>query len=53
MITKEEIIKIIEDKIIDIMVDNNRTRMFDEYYVKNDAKIEVLEEVLRLIEQSE
>ena len=53
MITKEEIIKIIDDKIIDIMIDNKETRMYDEYYMKNDAKIEVLEEILRLIEQSE
>ncbi len=49
MKTKEEIIKIIQDKLGDVEYENTQTRMSDEYYLKNDAKIKVLEEVLRLI----
>lgn len=43
-----EIIEIIEDKITDITLEN-RERCSDEYYMKNEAKIEVLEEILRII----
>jgi hypothetical protein len=50
MKTQLEIIEIIEEKIGDIDYENTQTRMSDEYYIKNDAKIEVLEEILRLIE---
>ena len=32
--TKPEIIEIIEDKITDIEILNNTTRMRDEYYIK-------------------
>ena len=45
----EEIIKIIEEKLGDVEYDNTQTRMSEEYYMKNDAKIQVLEEILRLI----
>jgi hypothetical protein len=51
MKTKEEIVKIIEEKIGDIEYENSKTRMSDEYYIKNDAKIQVLEELLRLIDE--
>jgi len=47
---EEKIIKIIEDKLRDVEYNNRETRMSDEYYMKNDAKIDVLEEILRLIE---
>jgi hypothetical protein len=50
MKTKEEIIKIIEEKLGDVEYENTETRMSEEYYMKNDAKIQVLEELLRLIE---
>ena len=49
MKTKEEIICIIEEKLGDIEYENTQTRMSDEYYMENDAKIQVLEEILRLI----
>lgn len=49
MKTKENIISIIEEKLGDIEYANTQTRMSDEYYMKNDAKIQVLEEILRLI----
>lgn len=51
MKTQEKIVKIIEDKIDDIIFCNSQTRMSDEYYVKNDAKIQVLEEIITLIEE--
>ncbi|MCK9416505.1 hypothetical protein M0Q97_07600 [Candidatus Dojkabacteria bacterium] len=47
--TQEEIEKIIQDKLDDINYENTQTRMLEEYYMKNDAKIQVLEEILRLI----
>jgi hypothetical protein len=50
MKTNEEIIKIIEEKLGDVEYENTKTRMSEEYYMKNDAKIQVLEELLRLIE---
>jgi hypothetical protein len=50
MKTKEKIIKIIEEKLGDVEYENTQTRMSEEYYMKNDAKIQVLEELLRLIE---
>jgi len=50
MKTREEIIKIIEEKLGDVEYENTQTRMSEEYYMKNDAKIQVLEELLRLIE---
>jgi hypothetical protein len=50
MKTKEEIVKIIEEKLGDVEYENTQTKMSDEYYIKNDAKIQVLEELLRLIE---
>jgi hypothetical protein len=50
MKTNEEIIKIIEEKLGDVEYENTETRMSEEYYMKNDAKIQVLEELLRLIE---
>jgi len=49
MKSNEEIIKIIEEKLGDVEYDNTQTRMSEEYYMKNDAKIQVLEEILRLI----
>ena len=49
MKTKENIISIIEEKLGDIEYENMQTRMSDKYYMKNDAKIQVLEEILRLI----
>jgi hypothetical protein len=49
MKSNEEIIKIIEEKLGDVEFDNTQTRMSEEYYMKNDAKIQVLEEILRLI----
>lgn len=49
MKTKENIISIIEEKLSDIEYENTQTRMSDKYYMKNDAKIQVLEEILRLI----
>ena len=49
MKTREEIIKIIEEKLGDVEYENTQTRMSEEYYMKNDAKIQVLEELLRLI----
>ena len=49
MKTKEEIISIIEEKLGDIEYENTQTRMCDEYYIKNNAKIQILEEILRLI----
>jgi hypothetical protein len=50
MKTNEEIIKIIEEKLGDVEYENTEPRMSEEYYMKNDAKIQVLEELLRLIE---
>jgi hypothetical protein len=50
MKTKETIVKIIEEKLGDVEYENTQTRMSEEYYMKNDAKIQVLEELLRLIE---
>lgn len=47
--TKEEIIGIIEEKLGDIEYENTQSRMSDGYYLINDAKIQVLEEILRLI----
>ena len=49
MRTLEEIINIIEEKLGDVEYANTHPRMSDEYYMKNDAKIQVLEEILRLI----
>ena len=49
MKTKENIISSIEEKLGDIEYENMQTRMSDKYYMKNDAKIQVLEEILRLI----
>lgn len=49
MKTQEEIEKIIQEKLDDVEYENTQTRMSEEYYMKNDAKIQVLEEVLRLI----
>jgi hypothetical protein len=49
MKTTEEIIEIIQDKINDIDYINRQTRMSENYYIKNDSKIEVLEEIIRLI----
>ena len=51
MKAKEEIIKIIEEKLGDVEYDNTQPRMSEEYYMKNDAKIQVLEELLRLIDE--
>ena len=50
MKTQEEIEKIIQEKLDAVEYENSRTRMSEEYYIKNDAKIQVLEEILRLIE---
>lgn len=50
---REEIEKIIKEKLYDIEYENTQTRMSEEFYMKNDAKIEVLEEILRLISDSE
>jgi hypothetical protein len=50
MKTREEIKKIIEEKLGGVEYENTQTRMGEEYYMKNDAKIQVLEEILRLIE---
>lgn len=47
--TQEEIEKIIQEKLDDIEYANTHSRMSEEYYMKNDAKIEVLEEILRSI----
>jgi hypothetical protein len=49
MKTQEEIEKIIQEKLDDVDYENTLTRMSEEYYMKNDAKIQVLEEILRLI----
>ena len=49
MKSKQDIISIIEEKLGDIEYENTQTRMSDEYYLKNDAKIQVLEEILSLI----
>jgi hypothetical protein len=49
MKTQEKIEKIIQEKLDDIEYENTQTRMSEEYYMKNDAKIQVLEEILRLI----
>lgn len=49
MKTQEEIKKIIQEKLDDVEYQNTQTRMSEEYYQKNDAKIQVLEEILRLI----
>ena len=49
MKTQEEIERIIQEKLDDVEYANTQTRMSDEYYIKNDAKIQVLEEILRLI----
>ena len=49
MKTQEEIEKIIQEKLDDVEYENTQTRMSEEYYLKNDAKIQVLEEILRLI----
>mgnify|MGYP003612143176 CR=1 FL=1 len=49
MKTQEEIEKIIQEKLDDVEYENTQTRMSEEYYMKNDAKIQVLEEILRLI----
>lgn len=49
--THEEIRTIIQEKLDDVEYSNTHTRMSEEYYIKNDAKIQVLEEVLRLIEE--
>lgn len=47
------IIKIIEDELDDLVYNIETPRMTDEYYLKMDAKIEVLEEILRLIDIDE
>jgi hypothetical protein len=44
-----EIEKIIQEKLDDVEYENTQTRMSEECYMKNDAKIQVLEEILRLI----
>jgi hypothetical protein len=49
MKSNEEIIEIIKDKLDDIEYSNSQPRMSDEFYLKNDAKIEILEEIIRLI----
>lgn len=46
---KEEILNIIQDKIDDLEYENSQPRYSDEYYMKRDAKIEVLEEIIRII----
>lgn len=49
--TQEEIIFLIDDKITDLHISNSFSRNSDDYYLKNDAKIEVLEEILRKIQE--
>jgi len=49
MKTSEEIIKIIEETLADIEFNNTASRMSDVYYLRNDAKIEVLEHIQYLI----
>lgn len=46
---EELIISTIQKKLDDVEYDNREPRMSDEYYMKNDAKIEVLEDLIRLI----
>jgi len=48
---KEKIVKIIQDKLDEVEYESVQTRMSEEYYMKLDAKIEVLEEILRTIEE--
>ena len=47
MKSQEEIEQIIQEKIDDLEYANSQTRMSEEYYMKNDAKIQVLEEIIR------
>ena len=48
--TAQKIIDIIEDKIYDLEYENSKPRFSNEYYLKLDAKIEVLNEILRSLE---
>ena len=50
MKTQKEIEELIQNRIDDIAYDNTQTRMYEEFYIKNDAKIQVLEEILRMLE---
>jgi len=49
MTTKEQIIELIEDKIIDIEVANNKLESTDVGYKQAGAKIEILEQLLNEI----
>lgn len=46
-----EIVKILDDKLIDLEIEKNIPHCSDNYYLIIDAKIEVLEEMLREIEE--
>lgn len=50
MKTQNEIEELIQNRINEIRYDNTQTRMYEEFYIKNDAKIQVLEEILRMLE---
>lgn len=50
MKTQNEIEELIQNRINEIRYDNSETRMSDGFYIKNDAKIQVLEEILRMLE---
>lgn len=47
---KNRILELIDDKISDVEYSNCEPRCCDEYYMKNDAKIQVLYELRRDVE---
>lgn len=46
-----EILEMLNDKLVDLEIAKNEPRCSDNYYLKIDAKIEVLEEMIRRIEE--
>jgi len=49
---KKEILELLNDKITDLEIARNVARCSDNYYLIIDAKIEVLQEMVRRIEEN-
>ena len=52
MKTQEEIEKIIQEKLDEVKYENTLTGMSEVYYMENDAKIQVLEEIQQMIQMA-
>lgn len=49
--TDKEILEMLDDKLTDLEIAKTVTRCSDNYYLIVDAKIEVMEEMIRRIEE--